>query len=302
MSAACVTSDLYDPLHASLSAPQLILSSTEHRMQQNNPAILPTTELCPTSTQLLLDRTCQQHTTECGGHSEDSASDGDPQTDCHTHDELEHACSSEMLAVYDKFFPELKIAEMGISSTHSLPQLSVCSVEREECGGGKECEGCRGGEEGERCGGREGGEECGGGEGGVGYRGGEEGVGYRGGEEGEVCEGGEEGVECGGGEEGEECGGGETARQTVDQYSPLHIHSPVLVIPTAQSLSESSSDRKETVEMIEGASSLRVLDDVNANSVLPFTEIPSPHIHGHESTCNTEPLYKKVPSVSRLAI
>ena len=78
-----------------------------------------------------------------------------------------------------------------------------------------------------------------------------------------------------------------------------------LVIPTAPSLGEPSEKTLDT-ELIEGVAPSTVEYDLCTpaamESVCPFVEIPAPQRHGHTSRSDPEPLYKKTPSVERLAV
>jgi hypothetical protein len=83
---------------------------------------------------------------------------------------------------------------------------------------------------------------------------------------------------------------------------------PLVVIPTAQPLSQCSDDATTNMaELIGGASSLsslsndrgRVCSEVTVESVVPFVESAAPQLLGHHSKPDPEPLYNKVPSVNR---
>lgn len=80
--------------------------------------------------------------------------------------------------------------------------------------------------------------------------------------------------------------------------------SPV-VIPTAPSLAEPSEVTLNT-ELIEGVAPSTVEYDLctpaTLESVCPFVEVPAPQRHGHTSRSDPECLYKKTPSVERLAV
>ena len=82
---------------------------------------------------------------------------------------------------------------------------------------------------------------------------------------------------------------------------------PLVIIPTAQPLSQSSDEGKDMAELIGGSSSFSfssderdgVCSEVKVKSVVPFVEIPTPQVLGHFPKTNPELLYKKVPSVTR---
>ena len=77
---------------------------------------------------------------------------------------------------------------------------------------------------------------------------------------------------------------------------------PSLVIPTA--LTEPADNRSE-MELTKGASSHSVSSDDDpctlavVKCVMPFVETPAPHVYGHISRREPEPLYEKKPSVER---
>ena len=222
-------------LHSSHSAPQLTTLTQDEHNTTTQPRVAQTP--CPASS--LTDSTASHSTEDPGSGSQGHPSSTPPdisQADCD--DQTWRSVGG--LALYDKFFSELKGYE-GITRTQSLPLLPTEYVN-------------------------------------------------------ELTE---HLFSNGGVEDRERI---DKEEDSVSQHG--HFLSP-LVIPTAPSLAEPSEETLD-IELIEGVAPSTVEYDhftpATVESVCPFVEVPAPQHHGHTCRNDPEPLYKKTPSVERLAV
>lgn len=228
-----------NPLHASHSAPELVSLTTHQDSYGHKTAAFPEHD----ATQTISEQSQpEDQATEEQSHSTTTDdpisvllhSDPDSKTTPSAETESDPAMTPEELALYNKFFPELKQVET-ISKTLSSPQLQA--LERNSLPESLNAD----------------------------------------------------------------------EQRVQDRISSSCVAVPLVIIPTAQPLSQSSDEGKDTAELIGGSSSFSfssderdgVCSEVKVKSVVPFVEIPTPQVLGHLPQPDPELLYKKVPSVTR---